>query len=70
LFKKIIDEIAKNKPSAYIHYYGMGESTLDEDLFKKLAYARSKNVTNAILFTNGQTLLKYYKSLAVAGLAE
>lgn len=69
LFKKIIDEITKNKPNAYIHYYGMGEPTMDKDLFKKLAYAKRKNITNTILFTNGQNLLEFYKSLASAGLA-
>lgn len=69
LFKKIINEIAKNKPNAYVHFYGIGEPTMDKDLFKKLAYMKSKNLTNTILFTNGQNLLECYKSLASAGLA-
>lgn len=66
LFTKIIDEIAKKQPYAYLHYYGIGESLLDPSLFEKLEYAKSKDICNSILFSNGQLLLKNdnYKKLA------
>ncbi len=71
LFAKLIDEIAEQQPYAYLHYYGIGESLLDATLLEKLAYARSRNVTNSILFTNGQLLLRdeLYKPLAESGVS-
>jgi MoaA/NifB/PqqE/SkfB family radical SAM enzyme len=56
LFKKIIDEISEQQPYAYVHFYGVGESLLDPDIFKKLAYAHAKGIHNSVLFTNGQLL--------------
>jgi radical SAM protein with 4Fe4S-binding SPASM domain len=71
LFKKTIDEIVKKQPYAYIHYYGIGESLLDKNLFQKLEYAYINNVRNSILFTNGQLLTQddTYKKLADSGVA-
>ncbi len=56
MFKRIIDEITEKMPYAYIHYYGIGEPLVDKRLFEKLEYARSKNIVNSVLFTNGQLL--------------
>jgi radical SAM protein with 4Fe4S-binding SPASM domain len=71
LFTKIIDEIIEKQPFAYLHYYGIGESTVDTKLFKKLEYARDKGICNSLLGTNGQLLLRNdnYKRLAECGLS-
>jgi len=70
-FNKIVDEIAVNQPYAYIHLYAFGESLLDEYLFKKLNYLKSKGLHNTILFSNGQLLLKNenYKKLVDSGVS-
>jgi len=66
LYCKIIDEIAEMQPFAFIHYYGIGESTVDKTLFERLAYSRDKGLRNSLLFTNGQLLThdSNYKKLA------
>jgi MoaA/NifB/PqqE/SkfB family radical SAM enzyme len=71
LYCKIIDEIAEKQPYAFIHYYGIGESMVDKNLFKKLEYSRKKGLRNSLLFTNGQLLLskENYKRLAEVGLS-
>lgn len=70
LYRKIIDEIADKQPYAFIHYYGIGESMVDVDLFDKLTYSKEKGLRNSLLFTNGQLLLvkDNYKRLAESGL--
>ena len=71
LFRRIIDEISEKQPHAYVHYYGIGEPLLDEHLIEKLAYARSRNICNSVLFTNGQLLSRNdaYKALARSGVS-
>lgn len=66
LFKKIIDEVARENPLAYLHFYGIGDPLVDETLFEKLDYVQQKGLENTILFTNGKDLLKNdnYKKLA------
>ena len=71
LFEKIIDEISDKQPYAFLHYYGIGEPFLDEGLFKKLEYSKSKNMSNSVLFSNGQKLLEdyNYKRLVDSGVS-
>jgi radical SAM protein with 4Fe4S-binding SPASM domain len=54
LYKKIINEIAKNSPQETIVWYAfMGEPLiLREDLFAKIKYAKKKGVKNIFLNTN------------------
>ncbi|WP_461209850.1 radical SAM/SPASM domain-containing protein [Desulfocurvus sp. DL9XJH121] len=56
LYRRIVDEIVRENPNAYIHYYGIGDPLMDPDLFERLAYSREKGLTNSVLFTNGQLL--------------
>lgn len=71
LFRKIIDEISCCQPYANIHYYGIGESLLDPNLFEKLDYVKSKGLKNSILFSNGQLLLdnNNYQKLVNSGIS-
>jgi len=70
LYKKIIDEIARERPFSHIHLYGVGESTIDPYILDKIRYAIDKEVTNLLLFTNGRILLKdeFYKKLVDTGI--
>lgn len=70
LYKKIIGEIAKKRPFAHLHLYGIGESTVDPHILERIKYAIDKGVTNLVLFTNGKTLLRddFYKKLVDTGI--
>jgi pyruvate-formate lyase-activating enzyme len=71
LFRKVADEIAEKQPYAYLHLYGIGESTLHKDFIQMLNYLREKKLMNTVISTNAQTLLKddYYKKIIDTGVS-
>lgn len=57
LFKKIIDDCTQNKKQIKrMALFFMGEPFLAPDIFKEIAYAKSKGIKNVFLMSNGSTL--------------
>lgn len=69
LYKRIIDEIAENKPDAQIWITFFGEGLMLKDLPERVKYARDKGLTNIILNSNGNLARPdFSKRLIEAGL--
>lgn len=67
LIKKVIDEIAGKVYSLRLSW--VGEPTLHPKLIDSIKYAKSKNIKEVALLTNGYRLqLKYFKELVNAGI--
>ena len=71
LFRRIVDEIVERQPYAYVHFYGIGESLLDKNIFRKLSYAHKRGLRNTIIFSNGQLMLDddNYRQLVGTGVS-
>jgi len=69
LYRKLIDEIAENKPDAQIWITFFGEGMILKDLPEKIKYARDKGLTNILLNSNGNLFkTDYSRRLIEAGL--
>lgn len=69
LYIKIIDEIAAKKPDARIWVTFAGEGSILKDLPEKIAYGKSKGLTDMVLNSNGTRLTEdFSKRLIQAGL--
>lgn len=69
LYKKIIDEIAKENPNSRVWMTFFGEGLMLNDLDKRIAYAKSKGLKDVVLNSNGNLLNeKWSKRLIKAGL--
>lgn len=58
LFKKIVDEIAKENPQSQLWFAFMGEALLWKDLFTLIRYAKDKGLQDTRLNTNGSLISK------------
>lgn len=56
LFKKIIDEIAAERPTARVWMIFCGEPCLAKDMPERIAYAKNKGLTDVVLNSNGVLL--------------
>ena len=56
LFKKIINECSEYKIVREVHLHGFGEPLLDQQLIKKLQYAKKKGIKKTYFVTNASLL--------------
>ncbi len=56
LFKKIVDEIAVEKPDTQLWFAFMGEAFLWKNLFELIRYAKARGLTDTRLNTNGSIM--------------
>lgn len=69
LFRKIIDECAKERYVQEVHLHGFGEPLLEKDLLRKVSYAKEKGIRLTYIVTNGSLLFREVsKKLILAGL--
>jgi len=69
LYKKIIDEIALENPSARVWEIFFGDPFLCPDMVKRIKYAKKKGLKDVVLNTNGVLMVKEKsKALIEAGL--
>ncbi|OQY10902.1 MAG: hypothetical protein B6I29_00410 [Marinitoga sp. 4572_148] len=69
LYKKIIDEIAVENPSARVWITFFGEGLMLRDLDERISYAKSKGLKDVVLNSNGNLLNeKWAERLIKAGL--
>ena len=70
LFCKIIDEIAEKQPSITVSPFYFGEPLMDEHIFKRIEYCKSKGLSYIKLSTNGSLLSENenYKRLIDSGI--
>lgn len=58
LFKKVIDEVARENPAAIVRPFNSGEPLMRKDMEDLVAYAKQKGIQYVSLNTNGTLLTK------------
>ncbi|MBI2966773.1 MAG: radical SAM protein [Bacteroidetes bacterium] len=67
VYKKIIDEVAKEAPHIRVRPFGGGEPLFRKDMEDLIRYAHEKGLTNLSLNTNGTLLVKSRRKKLIEG---